>query len=1064
MRHRSFALVALIALALTLFVPSASFAQVQIPEIHEGELPALDTRTATVAPTAEQVAAARSLGAEARWNQFGTPLSLIKHGGYLGGEIRADDAVGAARAWLDANKDVFGLESTSGLDVMRDARLAGSDGHAVVFQQRVAGLVTSPDGILVVGVAKTSDAGWKVAYVSSTITPGESVAGDVNLTAAEAWVESANAVGEDVSVVEVDSVGRRAGWTQLDVAGLEQRQLVRAVAFPTPKRGVLNAYETYVGDEGADAEGYRQVVDADTGAVLFRESAVDHAAEDPTWLVFPAWPDMTPLNEYPWNYPTADVRDLWCWFPQSSGESDTAGGPHCQYVVANSASKFEWDKEARTNTPTFTTTGNNADASENWNNSFFPEPGFRPTSPTRDYVYPWTNIWFENLCNPSNFVADGNDIAAATTNLFAMHNRFHDWSYHLGFREDTWNAQNYNFGVRPEGERDELIGNVQAGAVTGGAPNWSGRDNANMFTRPDGTNSWTNMYLWQPIAGAFYAPCVDGDYDMAVIGHEYTHMIENRMIGKGNRRSGYHAGAMGESASDFNSMEYLNEYGFDLQIGGDRTAGVEDPGEWAVGAYVTGNTLRAIRNYNMAFPSGGKFPEPAYYPRINPLNFSDLGYDFVGPQVHADGEIWSATNFDIRQLFLDRYPERGLDHQRECADGERPVYDCPGNRRWIQLYYDAMLLMPVAPTMLDARDAMLAADVIRFGGANQDLLWNGFARRGFGQDAFVAGPNDSEPIPSFESPLHEEATVVFNAVAKDEGNAPIPDARIYAGHYEARVSPIADTDPATEGANLDNVERFIPDDYNPTSRHRAYDFIAHARGYGHVRFRLDELKPGEVRNVTIRFPTNHASTFKGAVATGDGQRHQALLDDTEATNWASTGRPAPGTEVLVQLGGPRTFDVAKVSAMLTLDVIDSPSGPRTVAQNRFTALREFELYACTATPAQPCDPSEPDTFRRILNSHPDAFPGDNPRPVAPHLIIRTFEVPRTTATHVLLRVIDNQCTGQESFQGEQDHDPANVTDCRTGSPPLPPRGNEVRAAELQLLSSRPHVIGAESEE
>ena len=54
-----------------------------------------------------------------------------------------------------------------------------------------------------------------------------------------------------------------------------------------------------------------------------------------------------------------------------------------------------------------------------------------------------------------------------------------------------------------------------------------------MRTLPDGTMSITNMYLWQPLAGAFYAPCVDGDYDMAVIGHEYGHMIENRMIGKG---------------------------------------------------------------------------------------------------------------------------------------------------------------------------------------------------------------------------------------------------------------------------------------------------------------------------------------------------------------------------------------------------------------------------------------------------------------------------------------------------------------------------------------------------
>ena len=33
---------------------------------------------------------------------------------------------------------------------------------------------------------------------------------------------------------------------------------------------------------------------------------------------------------------------------------------------------------------------------------------------------------------------------------------------------------------------------------------------------------------------------------MPIIGHEYGHMIENRMIGKGLTRQGGHAGMMGE--------------------------------------------------------------------------------------------------------------------------------------------------------------------------------------------------------------------------------------------------------------------------------------------------------------------------------------------------------------------------------------------------------------------------------------------------------------------------------------------------------------------------------------
>ena len=83
-----------------------------------------------------------------------------------------------------------------------------------------------------------------------------------------------------------------------------------------------------------------------------------------------------------------------------------------------------------------------------------------------------------------------------------------------------------------------------------------------MITLPDGASSITNMYFWQPLPGSFYSPCVDGDYDQGVIGHEFGHMIENRMISKGATRAGFHAGAMGEAFGDLDGIEYLNENGF----------------------------------------------------------------------------------------------------------------------------------------------------------------------------------------------------------------------------------------------------------------------------------------------------------------------------------------------------------------------------------------------------------------------------------------------------------------------------------------------------------------------
>jgi extracellular elastinolytic metalloproteinase len=987
--------VVLWALALALVVAPSAFGQFQVDgHGHEGELADLDTRTATIAPSAAQLDAVAALGATARWTDFGTAQSLIRHGGFLATGIQAASAEDAALAFVAANRGLYRLDSVAGLQVDTVAPL-GASGYAVVLRQTVGGLPVSPEGVASIGVVR-SGATWKVAYASSTFVGSDTLANAADLTALQALGEAMDDAGERVSIVQMDVEGSVNGWRRVDIAGLAADQLVRRVAFATPKAGVRVAYETVYTD-GVDA-GYRHVVDAETGAVLYRESNVERLVDNPTWKVFPAYPHMTQLTRFPWNYPSADTRDVWCW-------TDTN---QCDLAVANSASPLPWDVDPTTGLPTFTTIGNNADSKEMWGPA--PANSYRPTSPTRDYQYPWTNVWFETGCSPSNFVVgSGNDIDAAVTNLFVMHNRMHDWSYNLGFTEATWNAQQSNFGKGGLGG-DPVDGRAQSGAVVPGS-----RDNANMSTQPDGTPSRTNMFLWQPVAGGFYAPCVDGDYDMAVIGHEYGHMIENRMIGKSFRRQGDHAGAMGESSGDLLGMEYLNEYRF-VPVGG--------ANEHSVGPYVTGNPIRAIRNYDMSFPSTGDFPRAGDYPDVNPLNLGAVAYDIVGEQVHADGEIWSATNFDIRDLFLDRYRATSNKAGIDCADGLTPVGQCEGNRRWVQLMFDAYLLMPIGPTFLDARDAYLAADLIRFGGANQDILWRGFARRGFGEDASVTGNGDDQPVPSWESPHESEATLTF--VAEDEAGTPV-DADVYVGHYEARATPI------------DDVEAFVA---NP----EGYEFVAKAAGHGFVRFHVRSLAPGESRTITIRFPENWASSANGAVATGNGANHANLIDETESTNWEDTTAPVAGRQVTVQFVAPRQLRLAKVSAYLT------------PGQNRFSALRAFELYACTAGADAGnlgCDPALAAGWKRILKSGNDAFPAKPPRPVAPDLLLRTFQIPTTTASHVKLVVVSNQCTGSSDFHGEQDQDPANATDCRTTA-----IANQVRVAELQLLSGRPEVDGA----
>src|SRR3954468_20349019 len=1052
-----------------LALPSTGGAVGNIEEVTPQALPDFDSR-ATVEPSADQLAAAKALGASVSWNQFGSAASVVKLDGFVASGIAAPDAVAAARQFLNDNAILFKLGSASSLEVMTSSPLVGTtNDYAVVFRQTSGGL-SSLDGLVTLSVVGTAKAGWKVAYASSSLTGDNTPTGTEALDPVQAWTTAAASVGVPVSVVDVQVKEKKGDTVTLDVNGLEGKQSVSHGRFNTPHRGSRNAYVASVVDQkdNGTATGYDVVVDAETGDLLYRQNTVFNAADDPTWLVFPQSPDQTAINEFPWNYPSADVRDLWCWTQFPGCKYEIAESPS---LGANVASKVEWDRDAQTGAVTFQTTGNNADDIERWVASGAgSEPrvygvGHHAVSPTRDYDYPWTNIWFEDKCNPANLAANGNDIEAAIANLFAMHNVMHDYSYHLGFNEQHWNAQQFNYGVGTL-DHDATLGNAQAAATSGWSPPFAGRDNANMNAGIDGARApQTNMFLWQPLAGSFYAPCVDEDYDMSVIGHEYGHAIENRMIAKGvGSRQGFQAGAMGEAFGDFDAVEYLNEANVVPRYG--------EKSPFVEGSYVTGNPIKGIRNYDMSWPMGGDFPQPGKDPYINPLNFSDIGNDPPGPEGPSAGEPWIAVQFDIRDLFLDRYPSNNAKVNLECLRGERPAEACPGNRRWIQDYYDAMVLMPRAPTMIDARNAMIAADTARFGGANVDLLWLAFAERGFGQAAATTpGGNDDNPIPDFSSPLHQNATLVFNAVAKDGSVLPV-NANVYVGDFEARATPIADTNPATAGPNLDNVVPIVPSmayvHGDNASRFRAYNFVANAPGYGHVRFKVDALKPGETRNIVIRFPTNYASSFQGAVATGDGIFQNLLIDDTENTDWDVTGRPAQGSQVVVKLGqgAPVTFQQVNVSALITGFVTrpGDPGTPPQASENRFTALRAFDLYSCTAgaDDANPtCDGSNDAGWKRILRSQDDAFPGINPRPISPDMILRTWNVPTTTATHVRLVVRSNQCTGQESFQGDQDNDPLNNSDCITGIPGvLPARGMEVHAAELQVWSSNPDVDGA----
>lgn len=243
---------ALVAALGVVMLPSSALSVAQIHDEVEG-LVDYDSRSGAIAPTKLQRAHAKQLRkklkAKVRWGQFGTPASIARHGRFLARGVRAKTAAGAARWYLQRHKALFGLRSLDGLRLESANRLVGSNGYAVNFRQFFKGLPTSESGLVTLGVAGTRARGWRIAHVSSSLTRATTLAGSVSLSATDGWARAARASRLARSVVNILTRKRMGGgWTRLAVAGLETPQVVRLVAFPTIRQGLLPAYEALVVD------------------------------------------------------------------------------------------------------------------------------------------------------------------------------------------------------------------------------------------------------------------------------------------------------------------------------------------------------------------------------------------------------------------------------------------------------------------------------------------------------------------------------------------------------------------------------------------------------------------------------------------------------------------------------------------------------------------------------------------------------------------------------------------------------------------------------------------------
>jgi hypothetical protein len=98
---------------------------------------------------------------------------------------------------------------------------------------------------------------------------------------------------------------------------------------------------------------------------------------------------------------------------------------------------------------------------------------------------------------------------------------------------------------------------------------------------------------------------------------------------------------------------------------------------------------------------------------VSPIFSSDSSPE----EVHNQGEVWCVGLWEARANLTRK-------HGFEA-----------GNRLVLELGTDALNLTPPAPTFLEARDAILQADLVAHGGANRAELWAAFAKRGLGFSA-----------------------------------------------------------------------------------------------------------------------------------------------------------------------------------------------------------------------------------------------------------------------------------------------------------------------------------------
>jgi hypothetical protein len=432
---------------------------------------------------------------------------------------------------------------------------------------------------------------------------------------------------------------------------------------------------------------------------------------------------------------------------------------------------------------------------------------------------------------------------------------------------------------------DAVRGEAMDGADTAdGLPDGAHVDNANMNTPPDGTAPVMQMYLFRA-PGDPSDPFVAGNSgdEAAIVYHEYTHGLSNRLVVDAHGVSTLLSGqglAMGEAWSDFYAMDFLVAKGFETDTG--------TVGDVKVGEYVTGGGT--IRSEPLDCPVATASAACAGSPDAGAggYTYGDYGRVTSGPQVHADGEIWGQTLWDLRTAI--------------------------GSKKTQSLVTRAMELSPADPSFLDMRNSILAADLVVDRGRHQATIWKVFANRGMGFFAAATGADDEEPAEDFTVPPSAgtpRGTLTGTVTDADTG-APAPGVVVgFGGHASGFAGSYLAT---SDGDGRYTITGLVPGTYRKVF----------ARGSGYDP-QLRTVK-ATAKTTTVDWSVRRdwaATSGGGAVVDFDGTDYSEygcgpaqLFDQSQGAGWGSdivTG--ADGVieprSVIVRL--PRPVDIRELA-------------------------------------------------------------------------------------------------------------------------------------------------------